>query len=177
MNAPVGRPKVILTCGLTCSGKSTYARRLVEEGYVWLSVDEDAWELGYEKHPLPDDVQRSIKIRQRRRLRELVAEGRDVVLEYAFASRSRRDEYRRLARDAGADVEVVYFPVPEDELLRRLAARNAGPRSAHAVVVDEEQLRRWIRTFEPPAPDETDVRIVGGRGGSQPGNERWMNRG
>jgi predicted kinase len=152
---------VVLTCGLTCSGKSTYARTLEERGYAWLSVDTDSWQLGYERHPLPPDVQRDIRTKQKAMLRELLAEGRDVVLEYAFASRSHRDEYRRLAREAGAaEVGVVFFDVPLEELLRRLEARNAGPRTAHTVIVDPAQLVEWYERFEWPQPDETDVTTI-----------------
>lgn len=153
-------PKVVMTCGMTCSGKSTYARELEQRGYVWLSVDHDSWGLGHEQHPLPPEVQRDIKVAQKRRLRELIAEGRDVVLEYAFASRSRRDEYRRLAREAGAEVSFVFFDVPLDELLRRLEARNAGPRTAHSVIVKPDQVVRWYESFEWPQPDETDVTTI-----------------
>ena len=105
-------------------------------------------------------MQRDIKVAQKRRLRELIAEGRDVVLEYAFASRSRRDEYRRLATEAGAEVSFVFFDVPLDELLRRLDERNAGPRTAHTVIVDPAQVVRWYESFEWPQPDETDVTTI-----------------
>lgn len=154
------QPTVVLTSGVTCSGKSTWARQLESDGWVRLSMDFDAWEMGHTEQPLPADVQRELKIRHKQRLRELVAEGRDVVVDYAFVSRSRRDEYRALAEEAGARVEVVWFDVPADELHRRLEARNAGPRGADAVVVSHDQLDRWIASFEPPAPDEASVRTL-----------------
>lgn len=154
---PTATPTVILTCGLTCSGKTTYARQLESRGWVRLSVDDEAWRLGHREQPLPADVQRDIKIRQKEALRAHVAAGRDVVVDYALVSRDRREEYRAIAEEAGARVRIVYFDVPADELHRRLAARNAGPRSADTVVVDPERLDRWIATFEPPGPDEHDV--------------------
>lgn len=153
--------RVVLLCGPTCSGKSTYAARLAERGFVWLSVDADAWAAGHVEQPLPGPVQRDIKVAHKRRLRELVAAGRDVVVDYALASRARRDEYRALARQAGAEVELVYFDVAPDELHRRLAARNAQGPSAHRVLVSPEQLDRWLRSFEPPTADE-GARVVRG---------------
>lgn len=151
---------VVLLCGLTCSGKSTYARTLAERGFVWLSVDQDAWDAGCREQPLPAALQREIKVAHKRRLRELVAARRDVVLDYALVSRARRDEYRALAEQAGARVELHFLDTPPAELHRRLAARNAGERGPHAVVVAPEQLDRWIASFEPPGPDEHAVRVT-----------------
>lgn len=159
MNSP--HPStVVLLCGLTCSGKSTLARRLAAQGFAWLSVDQDAWDAGCHEQPLPAAVQREIKVAHKRRVRELVADGRDVVLDYALVSKARRDEYRALAEDAGARVVLVHLDVPASELHRRLAARNAGPRGPHQVLVAPEQLDRWIASFEPPAADERAVRVT-----------------
>ena len=149
-----------MLCGLTCSGKSTLARQLAEQGFVWLSVDQDAWDAGCREQPLPPAVQRQIKVEHKRRVRELVAAGHDVVLDYALVSRARRDEYRSLAEDAGARVVLVHLDVPAAELHRRLAARNAGPRGPHQVIVAPEQLDKWIETFEPPTDDEGVVRVT-----------------
>ncbi|WP_296137049.1 ATP-binding protein [uncultured Tessaracoccus sp.] len=157
-------------CGLTCSGKSTWASRLADEGWAWLSVDRDAWDLGHVEQPLPGPVQREIKVRHKRKLRELVAQGRDVVLDYALPSRARRDEYRALALATGARVELHHLDVAPDELHRRLARRNAGPRGPHAVAVSHEQLDRWIERFEPPGEDEHPmVLLPDGAGGFRRG--------
>lgn len=153
-------PTVVLLCGLTCSGKSTYAKALAGRWFVWLSVDQDAHDAGHDEQPLPAALQRDIKIRHKQRLKELVAEGRDVVLDYALPSRARRDEYRSLAEAAGATVELHFLDVPAEELHRRLAARNAGPPGPHAVRVPPEQLDRWITSFEPPTDDERPVRVT-----------------
>lgn len=154
------RAQVLLLCGLSCSGKSTFAARLAEQGWEWLSIDRDAWAAGHHEQPLPAAVQRDLKITHKRRLREAVAAGRNVVLDYALPSRSRRDEYRALAREAGADVRVLFFDVPAEELHRRLAARNAAGPGPHRVPVDTRQLDRWIASFERPGADETDVEVL-----------------
>lgn len=153
------RPVVVLLCGLTCSGKSTHARELAERGFVWLSIDRDAWEAGHHEQPLPASVQRDIKIAHKQRIRELVAQGRDVVLDYALASRSRRDEYRAIANEAGADLEVHFMDVPADELRRRLRMRNQLPPGPDVVHVPLDQLERWLLSFEYPGSDEQDVRV------------------
>jgi predicted kinase len=81
-------PVVYLLCGLTGSGKTTYARRLEAAGAVRLSVVEE----------LP------------RRLVELVESGHDVVLDYGLWRRSDRDAYKRLVEAHGGRCERVDGP-------------------------------------------------------------------
>jgi hypothetical protein len=52
--------------------------------------------------------------------------GVDVILEFGFWSRSERDEFRSRAAALGSDTKLHFLDVPRDELLRRLALRNAA---------------------------------------------------
>ena len=88
--------RVIFMCGPSGSGKSTYARRLEGDGMVRLSFDVEMWHRGISTVPLPPDVRDEIEAGLRARLLELVAAGRDVVLDFSFWSRRMRDDYRRL---------------------------------------------------------------------------------
>lgn len=77
----------------------------------------------------------------------------DVVLENGFWTRTDRDGYRTRAQALDADVRLYYLDVPRDELVRRLAARNAQlPPDTFRITA--EQLDRWSRDFEPPTADE-----------------------
>lgn len=153
-------PRLVLTCGVAGSGKSTYARALAEQGWLRLSIDVEAHGRGLTEHPLPDDVTAEIVAQQRDQLATALRDGRDVVVDYSFWSRARRDEYRTLGSASGADVEIVWFDVPRAELRRRLRLRDtqSGPDAVH---VPDDLLDRYLAGFEPPAPDETDVRRVG----------------
>lgn len=68
-------------------------------------------------------------------------------------SLSEREEFRSRAAQLGAGSEVHFTDVPEEELLTRLAARNADlpPGTFH---IEESQLRLWSTLFEPPTQDE-----------------------
>ncbi|MFD0427532.1 AAA family ATPase [Streptomyces zhihengii] len=59
------------------------------------------------------------------RLAELVAEGRDVAWDHGLWPRKDRDAMKTLVESAGGRWRLLYFPVARDELLRRLAERNA----------------------------------------------------
>ena len=79
--------------------------------------------------------------------------GTNVILDYGFWAREEREDYRLRAQRLGAASEVHYLDVPADELLRRLAQRNAQP-SDQCFLIAEEAMKSWIGFFQKPTPDE-----------------------
>lgn len=116
--------------------------------------------MGFTTHPLPAEIRNEIVVDQRRQLAEALQAGQDTVMDYAFFTRAMRDEYRAIARQHQADVEVVVFDVPREELLRRLAERRTRTPGPDDIEVDAELLEEFIAGFEWPTPDETDVRRI-----------------
>jgi hypothetical protein len=153
--------RVVLMCGVAGSGKSTHAKELERQGWLRLSIDVEAWRRGHREMPLPVELTDDIRARQREVLVTAVRAGRDVVVDYSFWSRTQRDDYRQLARGAGAEVAVHYCPVTASTAHRRIAERNAGPRSADSYAIEGEILTAYLAGFEEPEPDETDVTTVG----------------
>lgn len=153
-------PRVVLMCGIAGSGKSTHAKELERQGWLRLSIDVDAWRRGHREMPLPAELTDDIRTQQRQALVAAVRAGRDVVVDYSFWSRAQRDDYRQLARQAGAAVEVHYCAVTAGAARGRIAARNAGPRSADTYAIEAETLAEYLAGFEEPGPDETDVTVV-----------------
>lgn len=161
------QPTVYLLVGLTGSGKTTYARRVLEPaGAVVLSVDERVharhgrYGVDYPEHeyfereaPVVAEVQDE--------LARTVRAGRDVVLDYGLWLRKDRDDWKRLAEDAGGHVRLLYFPVDRDELLRRLAERNART-DANALTVSPEALEDFYARFDVPGADEHAEEIPAG---------------
>jgi predicted kinase len=87
----------------------------------------------------------------------LLTLGVDVILDFGFWSRSEREEFRSRAAQLGAGSEIHFTYVPKEELLTRLAARNADlpPGTFH---IEEARLKLWSTVFEPPAQDELQPR-------------------
>lgn len=141
-----------LICGLPGSGKTTLAKRL-EHDIPALRLAPDEWMArivgdGYdeEKRSVVEQVLWEIAARA-------LSLGIDVILEFGFWSRRERDDFRSRAAALGSDTELHYLDVPRDELLRRLALRNAAlPKDTFHV--DETHLDLWLSLFEPPASDE-----------------------
>ena len=88
--------------------------------------------------------------------RDLIMCGQRVIFEKGLWLRSERDEKRREARELGVDIELHYFDVPADELVRRLERRNpeGGP---NVFSISRAQTEGYFEIFEPP--DETELTL------------------
>jgi len=142
--------------GLPCSGKTTLARQLeVERSALRLTPDEWQLRLFGQDASAPEHNARHDLIEAL--LWEVAARalalGTNVILDFGFWARVEREDFRERARQLGAGSEVHFLAVPADELLRRLAERNAGP-SPDTFVIPEEMFRPWLEFFQPPGPDE-----------------------
>lgn len=150
--------RVVLMCGPSGSGKSTYARRLEEAGLVRLSFDVELWRRGITEVPPPADARAEIEAELRARLLSLVAEGRDVVLDFSFWSRQMRDDYRALLAPTGVVPETIYLATDRATILARMRER----RGAHPddFALDEALVEQYVDHFEPPTPDEGPLTVV-----------------
>ena len=153
-----------MLCGLTGSGKTTWAKRLErEENAVRLSVDE--WMIDLHGHHMPREVfdERLRVIKDllwdvARRLLELEV---NVVLDFGFWKRKERLEFRARAQATNATPLLYFFDIPLPELQRRLAARNETLKEG-TFEVTPEMLEMFSAWFEPPTESEGfTVRRVG----------------
>jgi predicted kinase len=134
--------RLFVICGLPGSGKTTLAKQLGVTRYCPDEVMNDLW----------DQSERARVEREMwQQAQDLLAAGRDCVIEFGSWSRAERDELREGARRLGAAVELRYLDVPIDELERRVAARgrDEGITRAH--------LEEWQQTIEVPTPDELQL--------------------
>jgi predicted kinase len=126
-----GKRVVAVLVGLQASGKSTFAGRLAERGYVVVSKDA-----------FPN-----ARRRQRRQLR-LVAEalgaGRDVVVDNTNPSPAEWQPLLDAARGRGAVAVAYWFPPDPDGSWRRNAERPAAAR------VPEVGLRSTLTRLRRP---------------------------
>jgi predicted kinase len=148
-----------LVVGLPCSGKSTLARMLERE-HSALRLTPDEWQIrlfGQDaedpehnaRHTLIETLQSEVASRA-------LALGINVILDYGFWAREEREDFRLRAKQLGARSQVHFLDVPEEELFRRLARRNAQPSLAFRI--PEEMMKPWIAFFQKPTPDELQPR-------------------
>ncbi len=142
--------------GLPCSGKTTLARKLeIERSALRLTPDE--WHVrlfGQDADDPEHDARHTwIEVLLWSIARRALELGTNVVLDFGFWTREEREDFRRRAKELGAASEVHFLDAPEEELLRRLATRNAQPPEA-CFRISPAAMKRWISSFQRPTADE-----------------------
>jgi aminoglycoside phosphotransferase family enzyme/predicted kinase len=160
-------PTLVITCGLSGSGKTTASSaRLLDAGLegagsiVRLRSDVERKRLfGLAPHDnsnsAPDggiytaEATARTYARLRALARELLLAGWPVIVDAAFLKRSERDSFAALAAELGVGFSILATEAPVEELRRRLLARSGDASEATVAILD-----RQLEWFEPPAVDE-----------------------
>jgi predicted kinase len=147
-------------CGLPCAGKTTLAKEIERERAA-LRLTPDDWIVAMLGNVLPLEQLYALRDPVEAKLWELAERaltlGVDVVVDFGVWSRSEREEFRARVARLGARSELHFLDVPLNELVARLAVRNAAlpPGTFH---IEEANIRLWWTWFEPPADDELGPR-------------------
>ncbi|KPL57979.1 AAA family ATPase [Rossellomorea vietnamensis] len=147
-------PLVVMMCGVAGSGKTTFSKVLEQEGFVRLSIDEEIWatngrwgiDFPMEKF---EKYRKDAEVKLRNRLIKLIHDKQQVVIDFSFWDRGRRNQYKKLIEDSGGKWILVYLKVQEHDLRERLTLRNQRF-DANSFPISEELLASYLKGFEIP---------------------------
>lgn len=148
------RALVVMMCGVAGSGKTTFSKGLENEGFVRLSIDEEIWATkGRYGVDFPiekiEEYKKEAEETLRSRLIGLIRQKQEVVIDFSFWDRARRDRYKKLIEDSGGKWKLVYLKVHPDDLRERLQLRNQRF-DANSFPISEELLSSYLEGFEIP---------------------------
>lgn len=152
---PTGRPGLVLTHGLSGSGKSHHARCLAAQtGFIHLRSDIERRRLaGLALDARSDSatdsgiytaqMTRATYIRLQSLSQAALAAGYSVVVDASFLDAAERAPFAALARNHGLGFHILACDASVDELRRRIVARaSRGDDASEATLEVLEQQRR-----------------------------------
>jgi len=155
-------PKVILICGKICSGKTHYAKQLLNASpAVLLSTDEVTYDLIENEQ---GEYYNIFAVRVNRYLRkkaaEIVCAGADVILDWGFWTKGGRAEISDFFREHHIPFEWHYLDTDDETWYKNIETRNRIVQSGCGgsdFYVDEGLLQKVLSLFEIPDKAEIDV--------------------
>lgn len=156
--------QVLLLCGISGSGKTTFARSMASSGYRHLSIDDIMWRThGLCGIDYPEDRYDEYRdIAEKSLLEELsrlIASGHKVIIDSPLCKRAKRDFYRRYVSSLGAEYSLIFFDTPLGLLKKRLRKRNLTP-GPDAAIVTDDMVELFYKGFERPHDDEPYISIA-----------------
>ncbi len=151
------KPTLYLLCGLPGSGKSFWAKNEERKyGITRISHDEEFFQkygnndVGY-KH---DEYSEILKIQLLKKVKILLNENQDVVLDYGFWNKKDRAEYKEKFENI-ANVKIIYFDVAKDIRYCRVLNRD----KTDNYDLNLEALEKFENLFEKPDEEENVIII------------------
>ena len=154
--------KVYMLCGLAGAGKTTLAMEMAERGFTRLSIDEYIWKhygrfgLDYPAEDYPK-LQQAAETALRQELTGYLEQKVPVVIDYSFWDRKRRDAYKTLIHEHGAQSQLLYLKIDPEVVRARLKVRSARFDANAAFPITDDILSFYLNAFEEPSGEDEIV--------------------
>ncbi|WP_428775922.1 AAA family ATPase [Vibrio sp.] len=148
--------KIYCLCGFVGAGKTTYAKKLVEQ-YHAFRFSPDEWMIPLFGEHMERAVfdQRLATLTElfKRSALDLLAIGVPVIFDFGFWTRADREAMRIWAAEQKLDCEMIYLDVDYETCCQRAVARNKDSKD-DAFTMTPEMLALFWSWFEIPDQDE-----------------------
>ena len=140
--------RLIVVCGLPCSGKTTLAK-VFESRLRAVRLSPDEWMDSLSLSLYDEERRGKIEALQWKFGQKLLAFGLTVIIEWGTWKKPERDTLRLGARALGAAVELHYLSATADVLFDRIQRRGM-----EKPPLERDAVSRWFEIFEAPTPEE-----------------------
>ncbi len=158
-------PMLLITHGLSGSGKTTGALQLAEGmGAIRIRSDIERRRLfphrseglGIGRYAAPANEATYARLADL--VRQLLSVGRAVIVDASFLDEARRSQFRRLAADQRVFFSILSFQAPVELLRSRIEAR--AQTEADASEATRAVLEYQIRARQPLTPSEIEITVT-----------------
>lgn len=153
------KPKVVIMCGLSGSGKTTFAKKMETHNFQRLSVDEHIWNK-YGKYGIdyPKGEYKKLQIEANKELHsiflELLKSNRNIVVDFSFWQKEKRDNYKQIVENNNGKWFLVYMNTPISVIKERLTIRNDRFEANAAFPITGTILDGYQKSFQIPVEED-----------------------
>lgn len=141
-------PKVVLTCGVSSSGKSSYATKLVELG-GWVDINRDTTRFNlftggirdWNLYKFTKQKESQVSIVCDEMFKDAVNKNLSCIISNTNLNQKYHEYWKTKAEEAGYEFEVKYFPLTLDEALKRDSKRGALAVGREVLL---QQWQKWL---------------------------------
>ena len=151
---------MLILSGLQGSGKSTFAKRLVEENPgQWARINWDTQRRNTPGYKFSKEAEKKIKLDSHAQVYDASRAGLSVIVDNMNLSDASIGEWTRIGSQFGFHVRVQTFDTPVEECVRRDATRTGSEFIGRAVI---ERLALWHGLIEFPVGKKIAIVDVDG---------------
>jgi len=156
--------KIILLCGRVCSGKSTYAKKLMKEIHaVRLDPDEIMLKIhGEHTGKRHEEILQSTLELLYEKAVETYYNDVNVIIDFGFWQRKYREEANLYFKKQNIRPEWHFIDVDESTWKERIKKRNAAVKagSEASYYIDDIIIAKFTNQKDIPEKDEYDIRYT-----------------
>jgi len=153
--------KVILICGKICSGKTKYAKSIMNKtNAVILSVDEITLALfGQHLGEKHDEITGKTEKYLLKKAAEIISIDVNVILDWGFWTYKTRKFVTDYFKELNINIEWHYVDIDNKTWYKNVQKRNKDieNNTGNAYFIDDSLAKKFWDLFEEPKPNEMDV--------------------